>query len=240
MVVCVIVFGLLAVWQWDRAQANVVDPATLPRASITEVNSPGPQIPEGAANRKVEAEGRYIAKQRYFIADRTHNGASGYWVMVPLELSDGSTIPVVRGFVPQRSAAEAVTPRGSIVVEGLLQPPEDLARIPLSPQDGVDDDVLSGVATSELVALLDGPLLPGWIAATSEEPAPRLAPEPLSTEDLLPSSRGLKVQNVAYTIQWTVFALFVVFVYRKFMTDARADYDQRRAAVVSSPLEESV
>jgi cytochrome oxidase assembly protein ShyY1 len=240
MVVCVIAFGFLAVWQWDRAHTEVVDPTTLARASVIDVAAPAPQIPPGAAGRLVEAEGRYVANQRFFIADRTHQGGQGYWVMVPLALEDGTIVPVVRGFVAERSDPAAVTPRGAIRVEGVLQPSEDLARIPLSAEDGPDDDVLSGVATSELVAFVEGPLLPGWIAATDEQPDPELAPERLTADDLAPTSNGLKVQNVAYTIQWTVFALFVVFVYRKFMLDARADYDQRRAAAASPPLEESV
>jgi cytochrome oxidase assembly protein ShyY1 len=240
MVVCVIVFSLLAVWQWDRAHVEVVDPATLPRAAVAEVNDVGPQVQGSAAGREVEAEGRYLAKQRYFIADRSHEGTKGYWVLVPLELTGGGTIPVVRGFVVARSDAAAETPRGRIRVEGVLQPSEDLARIPPSFEDGPDDDVLSGIATSELVALIDGPLLPGWIAATAEAPPPTVAPERLNAADLAPSTQGLKLQNVAYTIQWTVFALFVVFVYRKFMLDARADYDQRRASPPVPTIEESV
>lgn len=240
MVVCVIAFGLLALWQWDRAHASEVDPATLPRAAVEGLTAPGPQVPAGSSGRDVEAKGRYVASQRLFVADRVAQDQMGYWVLVPLELNDRTTIPVVRGFVATRSDPAASTPTGVVIVEGVLQPSEDLARIPVSSQDAPDDDVISGVATSELVALVDGPLRAGWIAATDEQPAPKPAPERLSSADLAVSSSGLKLQNVAYTIQWTVFALFVIFVYRKFLLDARADYDARRTQSSSPPLEESV
>ena len=57
MVVCVVAFGLLAIWQWERAQDRVVDPATLSRVPVTEVSTPGPQVDPAALGRPVSATG---------------------------------------------------------------------------------------------------------------------------------------------------------------------------------------
>lgn len=241
LIVCVAAFAVLASWQWDRAHTRVVDPATLARVPVTQVNEPGVQVAGAALGREVEAQGTYVAKDRYFIADRTHAGSRGYWVMVPLALSDATQIPVVRGFVAELDDPAARVPSGEVVVDGVLQASEDLSQIPPIALDSSRDDLLSGVATSELVGLIQGPLLPGWIAATSETPNPSPTIERLDPEDLAVESSGLRLQNVAYTVQWTVFALFVVFVYRRFLLDARADYDQERGRLGDSPpVEESV
>lgn len=241
MVVCVIAFGLLAVWQWDRAHTRVIDPATLPRAAISDVSEPGPQVDPSAVGRPVQASGVYIAKDRFFVADRSANAERGYWVMVPLELSDSTRIPIVRGYVKTLDAPGAQTPPGEVEVDGTLQGSEDLAQIPPIPRDGSNGDVLAGIATSELVGLIQGPLHPGWIAATAESPAPAPSITRLDASDLAVSGSGLKLQNVAYTIQWTVFALFVVFVYRKFLLDARAEYERDRGSASDAPtIEESV
>ena len=46
---------------------------------------------------------------------------SGYWLVTPLRLADGSTVLVNRGFVPKRASIAASTPAGIVSVDGLLR-----------------------------------------------------------------------------------------------------------------------
>jgi cytochrome oxidase assembly protein ShyY1 len=224
MALCVVVCVFLAVWQWNRAHARVVDPTAAPAVELAELSTPGPALSGRVVGRMVVAEGRYLAQDRYFVTARSRDGVAGEWVLVPLELADGSKVAVVRGFVTDRADPAARTPAGVVVVEGRLQPSEDLTQ---APRDAVSDPSggsLSGVAASELVGLVGRPIHPGWIAAVSETPAPNPAPARLADRELLIPDGGLKLQNVAYTLQWALFGGFVVMVYRRFLLDAWNDY----------------
>ena len=50
------------------------------------------------------------------VPERELDGQGGYWVVTPLEMSDGSIIPVVRGWTAESDAATAVAPTGKVVV----------------------------------------------------------------------------------------------------------------------------
>nr|WP_305825936.1 SURF1 family protein [Ancylobacter radicis] len=84
--------------------------------------------------RPVSAQGRLrhdLEVQVYALIDKTPNGGGGpgYWVITPLELPDGATILVNRGFVPldrraPSSRAEGQVP-GLVTITGLLRTPEE-------------------------------------------------------------------------------------------------------------------
>jgi hypothetical protein len=64
---------------------------------------------------------------------------------------------------------------------------------------------------------------------------------PVPAAELAQTDDGLKLQNVLYAVQWTVFGAFVLLVYRRFLRDAWSDYQgefaRRRG---SSQIEETV
>lgn len=84
--------------------------------------------------RPVQAQGRFrhdLEVQVYALVDKTSDGGGGpgYWVVTPLEMADGATILVNRGFVPldrrdPASRAEGQVP-GLVTVTGLLRMPEE-------------------------------------------------------------------------------------------------------------------
>lgn len=81
--------GLLA----DIAERQAAAPVAL--ADIEAMAAAGGDI----EYRKVTATGRYINnKERHFFA--TWRGQTGYYIYTPLELADGRTLFVNRGFVP--------------------------------------------------------------------------------------------------------------------------------------------
>ena len=72
----------------------------------------------------VQMSGQYRVQAVALVAAATQEG-QGYWVMAPLQRTDGSWVYVNQGFVPQseRKAASqgAYTPTGPVTVKGLLR-----------------------------------------------------------------------------------------------------------------------
>jgi len=120
-------------WQWHRhedkaARAERINshynasPVPLSRAM------PGPDVSLPGAQdwTLVSATGRYAAQSLMLVRNRPNNGVFGYEVVVPLELADGNSLLVDRGWIPNGpSAAEPsavpATPAGDIAVTGWLR-----------------------------------------------------------------------------------------------------------------------
>jgi cytochrome oxidase assembly protein ShyY1 len=212
-------FSALAVWQWDRAHSRVVDPASLAAVPLDRVSAPGTAaVPGAAIGRAVTATGTYAGQRTYAVRIDGAGGPST-WVMTPLRLSDGSVIPIVHGDVVSIAAARAVVvPRGSVVVTGRLQPSQDAGAAPPT-ASGSTPGVLDGISTSELAGLVAGEIRPGYVVAATEKPLV-VGVQPLPADALVRVPRGVRLQNVLYTVQWSLFAAFVIFVYWRLMRDA--------------------
>lgn len=74
--------------------------------------------------RRVRLEGHFLHQHERLVQAVTELG-SGYWVLVPLQLDDGSVVLVNRGFVPSRAqwlhAGTAARCAGPVTVSGLLR-----------------------------------------------------------------------------------------------------------------------
>ena len=128
-------FFALGTWQvkrlfWKLDLIERVDQ----RVHAPAVQSPGPaQWPEiSAANdeyRHVFATGTFLNDKETFVQAVTALG-SGFWVLTPMQLADGTFIIVNRGFIPpeQRDPATrgASAPSGVTTVTGLLRITEPL------------------------------------------------------------------------------------------------------------------
>ncbi len=94
--------------------------------SIAQLGSATPpdQIGEQYAYQPVFAQGQWLADKTIFSQALTEIG-SGFWVITPLQMADGSSVLVNRGFVPegQRSAVQSA-PQGDVRIEGLLRASE--------------------------------------------------------------------------------------------------------------------
>jgi surfeit locus 1 family protein len=49
--------------------------------------------------QRIEVSGRFDAQHQFLLDNRTHNGRAGYEVLTPLQLADGRTLLVDRGWV---------------------------------------------------------------------------------------------------------------------------------------------
>jgi len=110
--------GLLA----DIAERQAASP--VPLADIEAMAAAGGDI----EYRKVIASGRYVNnKERHFFA--TWRGQTGYYIYTPLELADGRSLFVNRGFVPYDNKEPEMRMQGQLTDQ---QTVTGLARAKLS------------------------------------------------------------------------------------------------------------
>ncbi len=108
--------GLIA----ERAARLAAPPVTL--ATV-------PAAPADYALRRIRLSGIFLNADEILYGPRVHNGESGWRVVTPLRLADGSHAMVDRGWVPDDHKAKATRvagePRGPATITGVLraQPP---------------------------------------------------------------------------------------------------------------------
>lgn len=119
----------LGIWQLQRLQwkeALIAQRA----AGISAPAVTVPVDPEAARSldfRHVVAQGEFLNDHELFLGSTNEGGESGYHVLTPLRLKDGSLILVDRGWIsgtlkdPAKRAAGQIA--GAVTVEGLLRLP---------------------------------------------------------------------------------------------------------------------
>jgi surfeit locus 1 family protein len=106
--------GLIAQRDAAVAAAPIAPPQSLAEARVDEFHH-------------VVAEGSFANGRELFLAASSDSGQSGYQVLTPLDMTDGRTIFINRGFIPldrkDRAKREAGEPSGKVRVVGLLRVP---------------------------------------------------------------------------------------------------------------------
>lgn len=213
-------FGWLGLWQLSVAQNDAVEQIQAERDALVEkpldeVLAPHAAFPPDGTGHPVHAEGVYDGTRQFLVPDRVLGQESGYWVVTPLLVHDGSAvIPVLRGFVTDPAQAD-VPPAVPVSVRGELAPgesPDFSEDPPPSGQRGtIDLSVLANEWPEEFYN--------GFIFSTGEEPTLTSdvlvhVPPPVLT------AGDLDWRNLGYALQWWVFAAFAVFMYFKMLHDA--------------------
>ncbi|GAA3829556.1 SURF1 family protein [Sphaerisporangium flaviroseum] len=221
-------FTLLGRWQLgvfeDSARPHALrDPAPVALSTLVE---PGKRVPVEAISRQVTVRGTFDASRQLLVAEReptveSGGGASkdgGYWLLTPMELADGSLLPVVRGWVATPSDPGTAVPEGTVSVSGRVQPsePTDFAKRRTAP---LPAGQVATVSTAELINVWHGVRVQdGFVVATapvSSGAATRLVAVPPPSE-----GGGFTWRNLAYAAQWWIFAAFAVFMWFHFVRDA--------------------
>jgi len=205
-------FTGLGLWQLERARAKAAIERRL-EASGGPVQTALPRNADALAAveyTRVRIRGRFLPQHQLLLDNRTVEGRPGFDVLTPLQLADGRTILVDRGWVemdarrrPQRSIELAKT--GEVTVSGRLWRPDPAIGLgpAIAPGEGwprvitrVEYETLETVLGRELeraVIRADGDA--EWIfRARSLEPA--FGPD----------------RHVGYAVQWFALALTVVVV----------------------------
>lgn len=104
----------LGSWQLERLEwkegliAKRVAGLAAPAIAMSEV----PADWRAAEFRRVRAKGRFLHGREMLLVSKTRRGRAGYHVVTPLELVDGATVLVNRGWVPLDLKASGTRPQG--------------------------------------------------------------------------------------------------------------------------------
>lgn len=225
----IIGFGVLSMWQWQRAdeqrgirvalQASL-DAAPAPFAELSPIE------PEDAW-RPVEVTGRYSTTDQVLVRKRPLDGRNGFWVMARMETTDGP-VWVNRGWLVAAGDALATPsipapPAGDVTVVGftrVLEPDRDLTGMPAGQVPAPASDVLPGA-------------LGGYVQAAASTPAdPELVRVPVPTVD--------EGRNISYAVQWLLFAAVAIGGWLVFLRrEAREDAEQAGTSAATRPEPES-
>ena len=204
---------MLGLWQFGRyedraAQAEVVrsnyDAAPVPLDEVMPENA-APLAPSDEWT-PVTLHGSYCADDEcvLYVRNRQLSGRVGFWQLAPFRTEDGTTILVVRGWVPSggedsQPADPAPVPEGDRTVTVRLRPAEPV--LDREPPPGQTHSVNPGQSAG-LMGLEDPDLVTGaYGELVSEEPS---AERPAA----LPSPDTSLGPHLSYAFQWWVFALF--------------------------------
>jgi len=214
--VCVIA-GLWQLDVYESEQSDQADAlASAPPVPLTSALGPDAGLTNDLVGAPVTAEGQYAPDaQQFLVTDRSRQGRSGYWVVSPLVIDNGSAILVVRGWTPNASAPPV--PTTPVTVTGALQPGEEPGVDSLPGPNGTVDSI----RIPSLVGVMPFDLYSAVLIRTAEQPKPTDGLAPVDTSaPAVPWTDGLR--NLAYALQWWVFAAFAVFMWWRVCADVIA------------------
>lgn len=223
------VCGRLGMWQLDRAEirgaaaeqqrsAEVAAEAPVP---IAEVLAPQSTFDGALVGRRVLATGTYQADDQLLVADRVHDGRTGWLVLTPLRVTEGegagAVLPVVRGWVEDADAARSAgvldVPAGTVRVTGYLQAGEDSRQVDGTLPAGTTDSISS----AELLTAWGGPIWTGYAVLSVADPVQDDGIALLDPPTR--ASTGLNIQNLAYSAEWWIFGGFAVLLWVRMLRD---------------------
>jgi cytochrome oxidase assembly protein ShyY1 len=218
MVVLVIATILLGRWQWDRTQAilaaeraSLSQPIAVQQVFPAEQSAPPSDLPDEGVGRPVTASGTFDPEQQVVVTSRELDGRPGVWIVTGLDLGDGSTVAVLRGWLAAADDPGAAIPPGRVTVSGILQPDEQFYADAANAEGSV-----SAISHVALARLWGAPLLPGFVVLQSQEPASPPAPEPVQPT-MQAADVAFPLQNFFYAFQWWLFGVFCVVVYARWL-----------------------
>lgn len=231
MVVLVVAFVLLGIWQLDVARSAGQSTQNhqmqdRPVTPITAVMQPAQSFPRSGSLRPVRATGHYDGARQELVAGRTLNGRNGFWVLTPLVVDgSGARLPVVRGFVADPAHVPApLTGAGQVTVTGALAPGE-------SPATGsFPAGQIGAINLAVLANTWGGTVYNAFVFATDESPTATAAPV-VTFPPPQPGGGGFHLLNAGYAVQWWAFACFAVYVWVRMVRD---EYAAEQAAQLPS------
>lgn len=191
-------------WQYDRHEFKVERNALLDahyRAApvpVTDVLTDRPVNRAADDWTKVRATGTYAGPQ-LLVRNRPNNSVFGYEVLAPLELADGRTVVVDRGWVANSDRGAAVVPdvpdapRDEVVVVGWLRPLE-------TTQDKtLPEGQVASISLPDVEQAWDRQVLDGYVVLDTERPADGSTP---ARPDRLEEPDRSLGPHQAYAFQW--------------------------------------
>lgn len=223
----------LGVWQYDvyesKTASATAQRATAPPVPLDTLFAVNEGLPAKAVGRRVSVSGTWgPAADQMFVSDRRQDGRDGFWVITPLMLSPGSpstpptdpatnkasgAVLVVRGWVATPTDAAAAPPSGRVDVVGSV--------IASEAQDSsgaaATSRILPSLRIPTMVHLVDYQLYDAFVVQSSATPP--VANGPIAIPPPAPPTDHAGLRNVAYAVQWWIFAAFALFMWLRMLID---------------------
>lgn len=200
----------LGEWQFhrleDRRDRNAIIERNekQPPVPVTDVMAPGASLSADDEWKRVTATGTYAVEDTVVVRYRTRDGAAGVDVVVPLELVDGSSVLVDRGwFATQNRGATPddvpAPPAGEVTIEGWVR------LDATGDSTEVTDQSTRSINSAQIGEALDREVVTGFVDLRSESPEPA---DPLLPVELPELDSG---PHFFYGLQWWFFGLLALF-----------------------------
>lgn len=240
----------LGTWQFHRYQqtnrSNNATARNLAAAPVPmeQLSHPGATVPYSEMYRHVTATGVFDVKDQYVIRNREDSSGDipGFYVITPLDLSNGDVVLVARGWVNPNGVNAALypkvpgTPTGTVTVFGRLVPDETTAASGIQNESGLPPHQAMLINSGLESKVLHQPVVAGYIAfvsstpqmsaADSAEAIPGPNADAQTSDDMAVVGKGV---HLPYAIQWWLFALMVpigwFFLFRRDLRDYREKGD---------------
>lgn len=204
----------LGSWQYGAAQEGREREARQAEGAvpIAELVRPGASVPADAVDRSVVLSGAWSSNAQLTVPGRPLDQVMGAYVLAPLELDDGTSALVLRGWVEEFATPER--PLGRATVTGTLRPYETQADATLDRDTDFDAGQLPYVGAQPVEEALGsdgGPSYAGFVVLETQEPEPPPgAPIPVSLDVVAPQTGVGIWQHFSYWAQWWIFAAAAV------------------------------
>ena len=200
----------LGEWQFHRLEDRKDRNAIIERNEkagadpVGDVLAPGRTETREDEWRSVEATGTSAVDDTVIVRYRTRDGEAGVDVVVPLELADGTSLLVDRGWyaTDNRGATTEDVPEppaGEVTVTGWVR------RDAEGDSTSVNDKSTRAVDSERIGEALDREVLGGWVDLRSESPEPAV---PLLPVELPELDNG---PHFFYGLQWWFFGALAIF-----------------------------
>ncbi|GAB97335.1 hypothetical protein KILIM_065_00110 [Kineosphaera limosa NBRC 100340] len=234
VVLVLVIFAQLGLWQLNVARDTAHEEAlahssSQPPIALTDALAPHQPMTSELAGRTVTVHGRYDPQLQVIVTDRRLDGQPGYWVVTPVTVEPGGAhLAVVRGFTTDPASVPAPQ-AGDVQLSGLLAPGESAPNEPKPLQPGQ----MQTVDLAELVNVWPGALYNAMLFPTDQVPAAPAGITHIPPPDL--GSDGFAWRNLAYALQWWIFALFALYMWWRMV---REEHERLALAAGGPPADE--
>lgn len=200
----------LGEWQFNRLEDRQERNSIIERheregsSPVDGVMAVGEPVATADEWRVVEATGTYAVEDTVIVRYRTREGAAGVDVVVPLELADGTSVLVDRGwYATQNRGATSedvpAPPSGEVSITGWVRADATGDSTEVSEQS------TRAVSSEKIGPALDREVLGGFVDLRSEDPEPAEALMPVELPEL---DEG---PHFFYGLQWWFFGALALF-----------------------------
>lgn len=238
------VFVMLGFWQWDRFEQRFAatqlqeENVAAEAVAFGELSDVDVDLAPDDRWHATTLTGHFDPDHEFLVRNRTSDQGPGFYVITPMVMEDDTAALVNRGWVPRAEAADAqpevpTPPAGEVTVTGRAEVSETEESSGIRERGGLPEGQVMLIDVPVLAAELPYPVLGGYVEMLQQEPAAEDTPTPVSVEGY---NWGL---NLAYAVQWWLFAAFVVgalvILYRRELRSARNPDERSDDAASDKP-----